>query len=245
MTNPRRSFIHFIRRQGWFARHGALGGGRILWVLVAAAALGATPSFLRWLRTDGEPDILTNPALNVGPSVSAQGMELMARDDKGQRIWQIKARQIDISADKRYATATGVERGIYFRDDKPYLYIKAAKVRFDQQTRDWHSPAEFTVRGPDGLVLKSRDARWNNALKTLDCPQLVVATMKGTTIETSQVVYYANLSELRARQPVDLKSDAINVKGAPAIADLKRRTVRFQGGVDMMIQPKAVERIMR
>ena len=239
------SLFQRARCERWFASHGALAPRRILWALAVVGIVASTPAFFRWLRHDGEADILTDPALNTGPSVSARGMQILERDDKGQRIWQIQARNIVVSSDKRYVTATDLERGIYFRDDKPYLFIKAAKVRFDQQTRDWHSPAAFTVRGPDGFVLKSSDARWNNALKTLDCPQRVVAQMKGSTIETSQVVYLANLSELRAHQPVNVKKEGLEVKGAPAVADLKKEIVRFNGGVDMTIQPNAVERIMR
>ena len=94
-------------------------------------------------------------------------------------------------------------------------------------------------------MLKSHDARWNNALKMLDCRNDVVAQMKGSTIETSQVVYLANLSELRSLQPVNLKAKDIEVNGAPAVADLKKEIVRFNGGVDMTIQPKAVERLLR
>lgn len=245
MAFSSRSIFQRARRRGVFSAHGTLSPRRVLWALLIVAVLSLTPRFFHWLRDDDQPAVLNNPASSSGPSVSARGMEILERDDKGQRIWQITARKITVSLDKRYVTAIDLERGIYFRDDKPYLYIKAARVRFDQTTRDWHSPAAFTVQGPDGFVLKSRDARWNNSLKTLDCPQRVVATIKGSTIETSQVMYHANISELRARQPVNLKAQDIEVKGAPAVADLKKEIVRFNGGVDMTIQPKAVERILR
>ena len=239
------SLFQRARRERWFASYGALSPRRILGALAVLGIVAATPAFFRWLRHDGEADILTDPSVNTGPSVSARNMQILERDDNGQRIWQIEARKIVVSFDKRYVTATDLERGIYFRNDKPYLYIKAAKVRFDQQTRDWHSPSAFTVRGPDGFILKSHDASWNNALKTLDCPQRVVATMKGSTIETSQVIYHANISQLRSRQPVNVKKEGIEVKGAPAVADLKKETVQFNGGVDMTIQPKVVEGMMR
>lgn len=223
----------------------ALSPQRALWALVIIAIVAAMPRFFRWLRHDDEPAILNDPALNSGPAVSARGMEMTERDPNGQRTWYVKARKLEVSLDKRYVIATGLERGVYFRDDKPYLTVTAPRVRFDQTTRDWHAPADFTVHGPDGLVLKSRDATWNNALKTLDCPQRVVAQLKGSTIEASQVTYHAGLNELRSTQPVTLKAQEIEARGASAVADLKNQTVRLKGDIQMKIQPRAVKRIMR
>ncbi len=169
---------------------------------------------------------------------------MVERDEKGQRIWSITARDIAVSLDKRYVIATDLKRGIYFRDDKPYLYLKAARVRFDQTTHDWHSPDAFTVRGPDGFTLKSRDASWNNKLKTLDCPQQIVATLKGATITAAQVVYNANTSQLQSRQPINVTKQGIEIKGSPGVADLKNQTVTL-GGSEITIPPKDVENLLR
>lgn len=243
MAFSSRFLFQRAQRRGWFSRD-ALSPRRIVTILIIVAAVLGMPRFLRWLRHDDTPPILSDPALNTGPSVSARGMEMVERDEKGQRIWQIRARDIAVSLDKRYVIATDLERGVYFRDDKPYLYLQAARVRFDQTTRDWHSPAAFTVRGPNGLTLKSRDARWNNATKTLDCPQPVVATLKGATLKTSQVVYHANTSQLRLRQAVRVQKNGSEIVGTPGIVDLKNQTVTL-GGSEITIPPQAVQRVLR
>jgi hypothetical protein len=205
-----------------------------------ALFIGVSPIVWRWLRDEDTP---TSPASDPqSPAVEATGAQSIVMREDGRKVWEFSAQRITISPDHRYATATGVQRGVMYRDNRPFIRMQATQVRMNQETRDWQAKGALKAQGPDGFSIQSPQAQWTHAKQQLQCPTNVQATLRGMKIATRQVVYDAGRSELRCPQPVEVTSPRATMKtqhGTQVVADIKRRRVEFQGGVEIVVRPPA------
>jgi lipopolysaccharide assembly outer membrane protein LptD (OstA) len=190
---------------------------------------------VRWLR---EEDALNSRLSGVGPAIEASGLQSLIVRENGRKVWEFAAERIAISPDHRYATAHNVSRGVMYRNNKPYFSVKAARVRLDQQTRNWQARGQLRAEGPDGLVIESKEAKWTHKTQQLVCEGPVQAQVRDMRINTRGVRYDAPNKQLLCPQPVIMHSRRATMQtqtGTQVVAYLDERRVEFQGGVAVQI----------
>jgi hypothetical protein len=213
-----------------------LMGRRLLPYAVVVALAAGVPPFARWVAQDAFVASDRKGAGEGSPPLQARGVRRILAREGGQVVWEFAAQRIVFSPDKRFATATGVSRGVYFREAKPYLRLSALRLRFDQHTRDWRASGDLHVSGPDGFELKTPQASWNQAAQRLDCPVPIEASLRGARISTANASYDAVKGELRSRDPVTVRSPRATLSGSPVVADVKKRIFTFNSGIDIEIE---------
>jgi LPS export ABC transporter protein LptC len=208
------------------------------WGLVLLAVATAWPALARWL-VDVEPQPRMEEANS--PSIIASGANSILVRENGRKLWEFSARRIEVSADHRFATATDVDRGVLFRNNKPFVRVQAQRIRVNQESKDWQAEGVLRAQGPDGLTIESKRALWKYQTGQLFCPQPVQATFRGARLTTHGVVYDAAKSQLRCPQPVEVRAARATLRtnaGTQVVADIKRRRVEVQGGVELVIKAR-------
>lgn len=209
----------------------------VLGVIFGGAAILAYPGFVRWLTDTGGSGgrlVVTN-----APSIVAEGAQsIVVRDARGRKAWEFSAKRITLSPDRLYYTVTEVQRGILYRNGKPFLKLKAHQVRLNQQTRDLEATGTVSASGPDGLTVRSERADWKHQVQRLTCPDDVHASIRGLKIDTRAAYYEAKTGKLHCPQTVMIKSERATLQGANAVADTKTRRVEFNQAVHLAITPR-------
>lgn len=187
----------------------------------------------RWLRD--EDDAAPNqPKTAEGPSIVAEGVERIVIRDKGRRVWEFAARKITVTPDRMYAVATDIQRATFYRDDKPYLQLKASQVRLNQQTFDAEATGGVTASGPEGVQIRTEDAKWTHRQRLLYCPATVQAKVRNLTVQTRSVSYDMPQNLLRCPQAIEVQGPHVTLRGARAVVDIKNRRVEFDGGGELV-----------
>jgi len=259
-TQPLRPASPLSRRAGRSRLH-------VLFILVSFAALLVGGVFLtRWLAEESEniaqSEDKTTPSIEI---VNAQSMIL--RED-GKKVFEVSAQRITISPDHHYVDAWKVDKGVMFRDGKPFLQIAADKVRINQQSRDMVATGLVKAHGADGFSLRTKQANWRHFKKILLCPKPVDATLRGVKLTTSTASYDTQKKLLTCPQPVRavskdttftarsatydapnhdlrcvgtvvLKSKNATLRGGDVHVDTNGKTIQMSGPIELRAQPGA------
>lgn len=100
----------------------------------------------------------------------------------GKKVWNIKAKMIDISKDRRIATFQGLTQGSLIRDDKKVASISADRVAFNIFTQNVSAPGTAQLKLENGPSLKVHKVFWNARLSKLYCQGGVDGTIGKSTI---------------------------------------------------------------
>lgn len=207
------------------------------WLMGAAALLAATllPPAWRWLRDD---DALPGQGQSdSGPAIEARNVGSIIASENGQRVAEFAAARVEISSDRRFATATNVTNGVLYRDGKPFLWLRAGRVKFNQQTRDWEADGNLHASGPNAFAIASQSAQWTQGKSELRCSGPVQATYRGARISSTGTVYNAKDGTLSCPQPLEVRSKAVTIQSPKATAYIKERRVESQSGVQITVHP--------
>ena len=190
-----------------------------------------------WLSSDE-----AGPGHNVAPeapAVEVEGAQSIIVREQSRKVWEFSAERIILSADKIHATATNVRRGIFYRDGKPYLHLRATSVSLNQQTRDLVAHGAVHVSGADDFSVRTERAVWNHRLRRLQCPVAVRATLRGLTFQTSELSYDAQRGRLSCPRPVQVDSKHAQLRGSGVVADVQHQRVESGTGGEIVIRPGA------
>ncbi|HEX8463358.1 MAG TPA: hypothetical protein VF627_01960 [Abditibacterium sp.] len=209
---------------------------RVFWV---ALSLGAGVWMWQWLGTDekGEPI-----AELEGPILEVEGLQpfLVRRD--GKPLWEISARRTTLEADGR--VATGVERGTFFRDGKPFIRFSAPRVRLTTATNDLEAMGGVSATGPAGFSFHTSRASWRQGEQIVDCPQPATAWLRGLWFQTPRLAYFWQSGNLSCPDAVEMRGQGIVMRGQNLVASTKTRQVSMNGGVRIVIAARVVKRTL-
>lgn len=234
MPSPDSNGVTLALRARKKRRAGQVTPLRLLKLIGGIALVLAVIQSQRWLLDYGEKGASKS---SDTPLIEATGLQTFTVRENGQIAWTFSADRIVVSGDKLYATATGLRKGILYRDGKPFLQLQAQQVRLNQQTRDLDATGTVSAQGPDGLVVSTDHALWTHRLKRLDCPNNVRATLRGLTFTTRRVFYDANQGKLHCPQPYKVEGSGVTLSGAGAVADTKTQIIRSRGTGEIVIRP--------
>jgi hypothetical protein len=185
---------------------------------------------------DPPPEIQTEHP--VGIEVDNLKSMVVRRD--GKRLWEISAAHIRMAADGSQTVATGMQRGVLYREDKPFLIISAPQVTLKNSTNDLSATGGLRVQGPDQLTLNTGRADWTQAKQLLKCPRPVTGRMKSLDFVFPQLNYQVDKGTLSATGPVEVRGKGLRLRGQNARANIKSRVVEMSGGTELMFDPRAV-----
>jgi hypothetical protein len=207
---------------------------RLLLVLVVGGA--ACVVVARWLRDGDDGTTATRPGRSNEPTIVAEGVTHSVIWDKGRRVWEFSARRIVITPDRQYAIATGMEQATFFRDNKPYLKLKAGFVRLNQQTFNAEASGGVVADGPEGVRIRTERANWSHMRRVRSCPATVEASVRGLTVQSRNVSYDMPQSRLHCPQTIEVQGSQVTLRGKRATVDVKSRQVEFDGGTEVVLQ---------
>lgn len=217
----------------------ALRGTSFVFWLALVLAIIALPAAWRWLLDENGDAALSGAS--GGPAIQAQDVKRIIVSDNGQRVAEFAAGRIELSADLNFTTAFDVKRGIIYRNGKPFLNLRASRVKVNQQTRDWDADGSLRASGPHAFRISADFAQWIHKDGELHCPGVVQATFRGARINSFGVIYNAAQSTLSCPQPVEVLSPVATLRGQNAVAHFKDSRIEFKNGVDITIRTSALK----
>lgn len=209
--------------------------GRALRSLAGLCALGLLTAGI-WNLVQEEP-VAPTPAASPAPAIRVEGLRSLLVKEKGQPRWKLVARSIDVAADGSSTVVRQVEQGTWYRQGKPYLFLKAPSLVLNNATNDVRAEGGLELKGPSGLLVKTARARWQQITQRLVCPAEVRATVQGWEIDAGSLTYSVPSSRLECAGSVQLRMSGGGLKAPRMVANIQKRTVELSGGVELTFLP--------
>lgn len=167
----------------------------IVTAIALVAGLAWSFMYLRALHPFGKSvtDLGEEPLQNVG--LRFKGATLIGWANH-QRAWQIHARTVDVSRDRRLATFRGVKDSYLMLKGDRVASMTANEVVYNTITRNVSVPGAATLSVKDGPDLKTRKIFWNSARSRLACSGGVIVTVDGSTFGGEKMVADLGKKEL-------------------------------------------------
>lgn len=171
----------------------------IPWItaVLAAGVLGCSFLFLKKVHPLGAfaLDLGKKNVSTIG--ISFKDATLVGRSD-GKKTWQIKAKTIDISKDRRLATFSGLSQGELIQDDKKVASISADRVVYNTLSRDVSAPGTAELKLVGGPSFKVHRVYWNGRTSRLFCAGGVDAVIGQSTMHGQQLTADLEKKEITA-----------------------------------------------
>ena len=222
----------------FFPKLGAAPRVRLKRLFLGAFGLGLGVWMWHWLGTDEKGDPIVD---SDEPALEIENLKpfLVRRD--GLPLWEISARRVVLSADNTSTLATGVNRGIFFREGKPFLNLSAPRVRLANASNNLEASGGVSATGPNGFSFQTSRAIWRNQEQIVDCPKAVTAWLKGLWFGTPRLSYHWQKGVLMCPETVEVRGQGIVLRGQNLEATLGTRQVKQSGGVEIVLDPRAAK----
>ncbi len=126
-----------------------------------------------------------------------EGTTLSAADPAGRRLWELRARSLEVDSAKQRVVLTAMSGQFYARGGAAQLAFSAPRAVFQMQSRDVDMSGGVVGRAPDGRVLRASRVRWNAARRSIEARGHVVLTQRGVAIQSDALVADAALDQVR------------------------------------------------
>lgn len=142
----------------------------IPWItgILIVGALGCTFLFFRKVHPLGAFALNLGKDRMEGIGIRFKGATLVGRSG-GKKVWEINARSIDISKDRRLATFSGLTHGSLLQNDKKIASISADRVVYNIFSRDVSTPGTAEMKIVNGPSFKVHKVYWNSRKSRLFC----------------------------------------------------------------------------
>ncbi len=215
---------------------GAAPRSRLRRWFFTAAGLGAIIWLWGWLSVDesGQP-IAQN---SDEPLLEIEGLQSLLLRRDGLPFWEFSARRVATNAAGTITLATGDGRAQFFREGKPFLLVRAPKVRFSNLSSNLEASGGVSATGPDNFSFQTSRAIWRSFQQIVDCPKPVTAQLRGLHFLTPRLSYSWKNGVLRCPQSVEVRSQGVVLRGKKLEATFKPRIVKLSEGVEMVFDPR-------
>jgi hypothetical protein len=86
---------------------------------------------------------------------------------KGDKLWSVRAKNVEIGQDRLTATIKDINDGKIYRDRKVAFRVKAGSAIYDGWRRDLTLGGGIVVEGTEGQKITTRGAKWTSGDATL------------------------------------------------------------------------------
>ncbi len=163
--------------------------------IVLAAGLVWSFMYLRALHPFGTAvsDLSDKPMQDIG--LRFNDATLVGWSDHA-KVWQIHARTVEVSKDRRLATFRGISKSYLMQKGEPVASVSANEVVYNTVTRNVSVPGAVQIKVKDGPSLKTKNVIWHSARSRLACQGGVTATVDGSTFHGDKLVADLGRKEL-------------------------------------------------
>lgn len=204
---------------------------RFVFLLLTLIILGGAFWWQRQLPDrDVREVVVPVPPSPATPQVIAEDVELNIRS-QGKLLWQLTIEKVRVPTDGSTAWVTGLKRGIYFREGKPYLTVTAGQLQYNPTTENILVSGDIHLRSEDGLSLSTSQMRWDKEARRIVCPGAVRMQVKETTITTQKVFLYPDEKKLVCPQAVNVTSPNAQLRSDKLAANLQTEQFEMSGNV--------------
>ena len=138
------------------------------------------------------------------PSVSLHEARIVVRE-RGQKLAEISAAQVDVSPDARYAFFTGGPTGDVYDHGHAALRLHADEIVLDRETQDFSAQGRVEITSARGDRVVGSAARWDNATHRLVLSGGVRVSAGGTDASAPRVTVDAGLQTVDLEDGVDVR----------------------------------------
>ena len=175
---------------------------RILLVLVGIAFVGLTAWSLRYFSGYQPLTALTKNYAQAGLGqigLQAEGV-LVVGHDRGRRRWQMAARCVTFSRDRRSLSIGGIRQGLlYDKSGKTLVSVTAGHASYQTVFGTVGASATGTLRLDSGIravvltpqqpILQSQALVWDVLRSELSCPAAVTVTLPRLSVTAGNALY--------------------------------------------------------
>ncbi len=211
---------------------------RLAFLLFTLLALGSLYCWQRRLPDrDVRGAVALVPSRSRVPSVTAEDVDLKIRA-QGKLVWQLTIQKAQVPTDGSDAWVTGLKRGVYYRNDKPYFTITAGQLHYNPNTQNIVVSGDIALHSTDGLALATEELRWDKQLRRVLCPGVVQMQLKDVKIETQKVFFYPDKKTMVCPNAVRVALKHGHLRGDTLVANLDTEQVDIMGNVEGALRVK-------
>jgi LPS export ABC transporter protein LptC len=189
----------------------------VLALTLALIVIGSGAVFvgsrLSFLRPESNPPKPKAPLDSMLPPIQVQGMHFKV-SEKGKPQWEFALDDTQQMKDGRVAL-NGLHQGVYYREGKPYLRMKAANATWDRASKALVMGGGVEVTGTDGLRFNAPSLKWSGDKKKIYCPGPIQFRTEDGWVTASQLVADLKKQTFTLQQVSGAFSLDKNLKGAP------------------------------
>lgn len=203
-------------------------------ILLALAAWG-TLSLWNWVTTESVEE---QQAGDTSAPYEVKGLKsFLVRQDNGQKYWEIAADSAQNVENGNAWLARNVTKGVLFRDDKPWITMRAPRVRFSNLSRNLDAVGGVTASGPENFSFSTPQARWLDKKKQVEIPGAVRARLREMEFAAPNLSYQWEKGELKSPGPVEVRVKGGVLRGSQMTTYINKRQVDFGRAVELIFVP--------
>ena len=120
----------------------------------------------------------------------------------GQKEWEIKADKISLGKDRKNTIFEEIEKVTIFKDNKPYLDIRAEKCIANMGSKSMELVGDVIIETEKGDILKGERFYWDSEEETLASLEPVELIIKENTITADWLISDVELNKLELQGKV-------------------------------------------
>ena len=232
MTSPRqpsRSALEFVSRALRVFLQSAFG--RLL--LLAVAVWGGW-NLWNWVTTESVEE---QRAGDSSSPLKIETLDSFLVWKEGKKYWEVAANSAQVVDNGDAWLALGVSKAVLFRDDKPWITMRAPRVRLSNLSKNLDAVGGVTAQGPEGFAFSTPQARWLSAKKLVEIPGAVRARLREMEFSAPNLTYQWEKGELESPGPVEVRVPGGVLRGSKLRANVNTSEVQLSGQTELVFVP--------
>lgn len=153
------------------------------------------------------------------------------RDDQDRKVWEFRARQIEVSEDRNITHVRDLKEGIYFRDGKPTTTFTADEVHYDAITKKLELHGHVSAKDKRGFSITAPHLAWEPKDRKFVATDDVTGTVQGLNFATRGMQLWPDSERAECANRVEASTDTMKLTSQRLTADFKTQRVELGAGV--------------
>ncbi len=205
--------------------------GRLL--VLALAAWGAF-NLWNWVTAESVAEM---QAADTSSSIKVEGLKSFVVRKDGQKHWKVVADSAQLVDNNDAWLAKGVSNATLFRDEQPWIVMRAPRVRYSNLSRNLDAVGGVTARGPERFSFSTPQARWLEQKKLVEIPGAVRARLRDMEFSAPNLTYQWEKGLLSCPDRVEVRVEGGVLRGARFTTDINTRVVKMGRDVELIFVP--------
>lgn len=205
--------------------------GRV--ALLAVAAVG-TATLWKWVTTESVEE---QRAGDTSSPLKIQSLDSFLVWKNGKKHWEVAADSAQVVDNGDAWLALKVSKGVLFRDGKPWIFMRAPRVRYSNLSKNLDAVGGVMANGPEGFSFSTPQARWLDAKKLVEIPGAVRAKLREMEFSAPNLIYQWEKGELQSPGPVEVRVPGGVLRGSKLRANVNTSEVKLSGGTELIFVP--------